>query len=46
MDGSPLGRKEINIMAEIEKEKQGYEGLSIEDAKTAIDELKKEYFNE
>lgn len=30
-------------MAEIEKEKQGYEELSIEDAKTAIDELKKEY---
>lgn len=30
-------------MAEIENEKQGYEGLSIEDAKSAIDELKKEY---
>ena len=30
-------------MAEIENEKQGYEGLSIEDAKAAIDELKKEY---
>lgn len=30
-------------MAEIENEKQGYEGLSIDDAKAAIDELKKEY---
>lgn len=43
MDGSTLGRKEINIMAERENEKQGYEGLSIDDAKAAIDELKKEY---